>query len=195
MTYWVPTLTDFGNTASSSASSPLDFENSSNSSPLDNLMAYVVRKFKDAFGIVFEQGLIKVARGIFDNLEAKFVKTDRLEVQDTGITITDSVTGQPVCIRSANNILTSTAGPCAASTPTPIPTPQESPPAESTSPTPEPSPDSTDSPQATETPPAESASPTPSPEPSVEPTPDPTPESTPELTPEAPTPTPDPIQE
>src|SRR3989344_4022722 len=98
MTYWVPTLIeDTENIASGS----LSFEDPP-ASPLDNLMAYVVRKFKDAFEIVFENGLVRVAKGVFTELEAQIVKATTgvfgtVESQN-GVTTYDRITGEPYCI-------------------------------------------------------------------------------------------------
>lgn len=94
LTYWIPSvssLTNFGNTASSSASSSLSFKSSSSTSPLDNLMSYVVRKFKDALGIVFEQGLVRVANIITENITANlgsFNKVDTKELCVDGVCVT-----------------------------------------------------------------------------------------------------------
>ncbi len=166
LSYWVPTLIETENTASSSASSSLNLENSSSTSPLDNLMAYVVRKFKDAFGVVVEKGILRVAEGIFEK-----VTTDNLEVKQ-GITIYDKITGEPVCITSEDNVLKSTPGSCG-SVPQPTTTP---PPASSSEPASEPTPEAEPSPT-----PEPSAvvepEPTPTAEPEVSPTPEPTPES------------------
>lgn len=62
-------------------------------------------------GLDIEQGFIKV-----EGLIANMVQTKQLEVgstdQPAGITIYDTVTKQPVCIFSANNVLRSQPGKC-----------------------------------------------------------------------------------
>ena len=64
-----------------------------------------------ALGADIEQGIIKV-----ESLIAQTIQTGQLQVgsadQPTGITIYDTVTKQPVCIFSANNILQSLPGKC-----------------------------------------------------------------------------------
>jgi len=174
MTYWVPTLIeDTENIASGS----LSFEDTP-ASPLDNLMAYVVRKFKDAFEIVFENGLVRVAKGVFTELEAQIVKATTgvfgtVESQN-GVTTYDRITGEPYCIGVENGQTVTTPGSCSG-TPAAAPAPSVVP---SPSATLEPTPEST--PEAT-------------PEVTPEATPETTPESTPESTPEAtPEPTPEP---
>lgn len=63
-------------------------------------------------GISIQQDIIKV-----ETLAADFIRTKRLEVgspgDPEGITIYDTVTGQPVCVFSANNMLREAAGKCA----------------------------------------------------------------------------------
>ena len=198
LSYWVPTLTDLSNTASSSASSSLDLEDTP-TSPLDNLMAYVVRKFKDAFGVVFEKGVLKVAAIITDKLTANLGSFKKVETQE--------LCADGVCVTQEQlKALLIQAGGTTQSEeePSPVPSPESTPEA-----TPTPSQESSITNQelsnttseseqtTTETPspsPTPEVTPTPTPEPSTSPTPEPSPEPTPEPTPEA-TPIPEPIQE
>ena len=145
--------------------------------------------------------LVSAVKGVFNELEAKLVRTERLETGELevreGITVYDTATGEPYCMAVTNGTSVTTAGPCVA----PIPSPSSSPETAGSA-SGEPSPSPTPSPQegppddgeleASPTPePDPSASPTP--EPSVSPSPEPTPEPTPESSPEpSPEPTPDP---
>ncbi|TSC74629.1 MAG: endoglucanase, partial [Parcubacteria group bacterium Gr01-1014_44] len=156
--------------------------NASISNVSNSLFQSIISMFKDAYEIVFEKGLIRVAKGVFDTVEAKFVKTNDLEVgssdQRTGITIYDKITGQPVCVVSEDNVLKSLPGRCDSATPAPMSSPTPEP-----SLTPTPSESSTPTPEATPLP-SEIPTPSPTPEPSATPmpTPEPTPQSTPEPT-------------
>ena len=165
--------------------------------------------FADTMHIVFEDGLFKVAKGIFDTVEAKFVKAGKVESQEGYITY-DKATGEPYCIEVVNGVVKATKDGCGSSTPS-----TSSEPSAPAEPTPEstltPAPEETDEPlespsadgSPTPTPeasaepsPEASTSATPEPEASVEPTPEPTPEVAPESTPESePTPTPEPSPE
>src|SRR3989338_9045008 len=128
--------------------------------------------FKDTLHITFEDGLFKVAKGIFDTVEAKFIKTDRIEAA-AGVTVFDRTTGDPYCMGVDQGITVSTPGACGEAT-----SAQENP--ESSV-----EPSSEASPSAT-----------PEPEVSTEPTPEPTAEVAPEPTPESePAPTPEPSPE
>ena len=165
--------------------------------------------FADTMHIVFEDGLFKVAKGIFDTVEATFVKAGKVESQEGYITY-DKATGEPYCIEVVNGVVKATKDGCGSSTPS-----TSSEPSAPAEPTPEstltPAPEETDEPlespsadgSPTPTPeasaepsPEASTSATPEPEASVEPTPEPTPEVAPESTPESePTPTPEPSPE
>ncbi len=96
--------------------------------------------------------------GVFtaEKIKTKVVETDQLEVHQ-GITIYDSATGEPYCMRITNGQTVSATGACGQAAGPSTPTPQESPPLMESPP---------------ETPPSEQTSPaepTPAPEPTSEP--------------------------
>ena len=116
---------------------------------IDALFSLIVSKFSNTLNIAFENGLIKVAKIVADNLEATFIKGQKVEAVE-GVITYDQVTGQMYCMRVVNGIVQATQGNCdeATTTPEPSPTPESTP--ESTPEiTPEPTPEPTTTPEPT----------------------------------------------
>ena len=77
----------------------------------DTLLKIIVNRFSALLDIVFEEGLIKVARGIFEEIETKFIKSDYAEILK-GITIYDEFTNQPYCLKIQNGTTVTSSGKC-----------------------------------------------------------------------------------
>jgi hypothetical protein len=125
------------------------------------LFSSIVSKFSKLFEIVFEQGLVRVARIVADMIETKKLAAEELQLKD-------SQTGNIYCVTIKNGEFDKAQGECGGSTPTPTPeaTPET---------TPEITPEPTPTPESEVTP-----SPTSMPEPTPEIIPTPSPELSPE---------------
>ncbi|OGI67631.1 hypothetical protein A2732_02100 [Candidatus Nomurabacteria bacterium RIFCSPHIGHO2_01_FULL_40_10] len=175
LSYWTPGLGNFEVSADGT---------STNNSFFDSILSM----FKNAFEIVFEKGILKVA-----NVIAGIIKTDELEVKGAGVTVYDRTTGEPYCLGVDNGVTVSTPGICVVEaslseeTPAPnsTPTEPELETSESINETSEsqPTPELT----ASETEPEPTPQEEPVPEPTLEPEPEasPEPETTSEPQPEA----------
>ena len=122
---------------------------------LQSLFASIVDAFNTTFGIVFEKGLVRVAKGIFEIVEAKLISANVIEVT-TGITVYEEVTREPHCLTVADGATVVRPGKCETSTLSPEPTPT---PIHAETPTPTPS----DTPMPELTPPPAGGSEEPSP--------------------------------
>ena len=94
LSYWAP---GFGS-----------FEVSEDGTPTYNsFFDSILSMFKNAFEIVFEKGILKVA-----SLVVSIIKTEELEVKGAGVTVFDRTTGEPYCLGVDNGNTISTPGIC-----------------------------------------------------------------------------------
>lgn len=153
---------------------------------------YVIAKLADAYEIVIERGVLKVASIITETLTTKKLSAEELELKD-------EATGEIYCVKIINGDWNKVPGACVSPTPSPVlsDTPiYSATPTPSTSPSPETTPEITPeleispTPEATPTP-VESSTPSPTPTriqtPEVTPTPSPVsiPDTTPDTTSES----------
>ncbi|TSC91273.1 MAG: cell surface glycoprotein, partial [Parcubacteria group bacterium Gr01-1014_2] len=191
LTYWIPASSQFAINQTASGSTNIT-QNSSTIFDLDTVFNYIVQKFSDAMNIVIQNGLLKVAQIIVNNLTAGEVTAGKLCLGST--CVTEQELKALLQQNGIQNVPPPSPSPSAAPSPSPDPNSNLTP-----TPSPSPSPDPSSTPLPTLSPtPTPSLTPTPTPSTSsgqATPTPTPIPSPTPDPTPEtqlSPQPTPDP---